>query len=165
MTRVRRFALPLMVIAVVGAMPPSLFAQRAFEGVYIASGADSAGNKYQRAVEIERHGDRYIVSWVSARLIGEALVLEPTWIGVGIVTDEALSVSFVADYAMGIMVYRFGPNGQLSGRWTLEGDDEEICSETLTPLPDVPPVPAAAEPSQEQRPRPSAKSATGAVSL
>ncbi len=165
MTRVRRFALPLMVIAVVGAMPPSLFAQRAFEGVYIASGLDSAGNTYERAVEIERHGDRYIVTWVSARLIGEALVLEPTWIGVGIVTDEALSVGFVADYAMGIMVYRFGPNGQLSGRWTLEGDDEEICSETLTPLPDVLPAPAAADPPREQRPRPSPAPAIGVFSL
>jgi hypothetical protein len=165
MTRVRRFALPLMVITVMGAMPPSLFAQRAFEGVYIASGVDSAGNEYQRAVEIERHGERFIVWWVSARVIGEALVLEPIWVGVGIVTDETLSVGFVADYAMGIMVYRFGPSGQLSGRWTLEGDDEEICSETLTPLPDVLPVPAAVDPPQEQQPRPSPAPAIGAFSL
>ncbi len=62
MTRVRRFALPLMVAAVVGAMPSLLCAERAFEGVYIASGKDSAGNEYQRAVEIERHGDRFIVT-------------------------------------------------------------------------------------------------------
>jgi hypothetical protein len=44
---------------------------------------------------------------------------------------------------MGIMVYRFGPNGQLTGRWTVEGDDEVICSETLTPLTDVLPSPAS----------------------
>lgn len=112
MNRVRRFALLLMVVAAMSVMPSPLFAERVFEGVYIASGKDSAGNEYQRAVEIERHGDRFIVTWVSARLVGEALVLEPTWIGVGIVTDDILSVSFVADYAVGIMVYRFGPNGQ-----------------------------------------------------
>jgi len=146
MNRVRRFALLLMVVAAMSAMPSTLFAERAFEGVYIASGRDSAGNAYQRAVEIERYGDRFVVTWVSARLVGEALVLEPTWIGVGIVTDDILSVSFVADYAMGIMVYRFGPNGQLAGRWTLESDDAVICSETLTPLDDVLSAPTAVDP-------------------
>jgi hypothetical protein len=143
MARVRRFGLPLMVAAVLSTLSSPVFAQRDFDGVYVASGADSAGNAYHRAVEIERHGDRYIVTWVSARLIGEALVLEPTWIGVGIVTGDILSVGFVADDAMGIMVYRFGPNGQLTGRWTVEGDDEVICSETLTPLTDVLPSPAS----------------------
>jgi hypothetical protein len=163
MTRVRRFALPLVVAAVLSAIPASLLAQRAFEGVYIASGADSAGNEYQRAVEIERHGDQYVVTWVSARLAGEALVLEPTWIGVGIATDDILSVSFVTDDGIGIMVYRFGSNGQLTGRWTIVGDDEEICSETLTPLPDVLASPTAVDPPREERRRPSPP-AIGAVS-
>jgi hypothetical protein len=141
-----------MVVAVMGAIPSPLSAQRAFEGVYIASGADSAGHQYQRAVEIERQGDRYLVTWVSARLIGEEIVLEPTWIGVGIAHDDTLSVSFVADYAIGIMVYRFGPNGLLTGQWTLE-DDDVICAETLTPLPDELPPPVAVDPPQERRPR------------
>ena len=137
MTRMRRFALPLMVIAVVGAYSSSAFAERAFEGIYIARGVDSGGNVYRRAVEIERQGDRYVVTWVSARLSGGTLVLEPTWIGVGIATGDFLSVSFASDEAMGIMVYRVGPGGQLNGRWTTDGDDDVICSETLTPLPDV----------------------------
>lgn len=165
MTWIRRFTLPLTVIAVVSASPSLLFAQRAFEGVYIASGADSAGHEYERAVEIERHGDRFVVTWVSARLVGEALVLEPTWFGVGIAIDDILSVSFISDYAMGIMVYRFGPNGQLTGRWTFEGDDEVICSETLTPLPEDLPSPAAVDPPQEQQPRPSSIPAIRAISL
>ena len=63
MNRVRGFALPLMVVAAMSAMPSPLFAEQVFEGVYIASGKDSAGNEYQRAVEIERHGDRFIVTW------------------------------------------------------------------------------------------------------
>jgi len=164
MTGIRRFALPLMVFAIVSARPSPLLAQRVFEGVYIASGVDSGGHEYQRAVEIERHGDRYVVTWVSARFVDEALILEPTSVGVGIVTDETLSVGFVSDYAIGIMVYRFGSDGQLTGRWTLEGDDEEICSETLTPLPDVLPSPAAVDPPQEQQPHPSPAPATRAVS-
>jgi len=159
MNRVRRFALPLMAVAAMSVMPSPLFAERVFEGVYIASGKDAAGNQYQRAVEIERQGDRFIVTWVSARLVGEALVLEPTWIGVGIVTDDILSVSFVADYAMGIMVYRFSPNGELAGRWTLEGDDEVICSETLTPLDDV----LSARTAVDPRPEPLPSSASASV--
>jgi hypothetical protein len=165
MTRIRRFTLALMMIAIVSAWPSSLFAQRAFEGVYIASGADSAGHEYERAVEIERHGDRFTVTWVSARLVGEALVLEPTWFGVGIATDDSLSVSFVTDDAIGIMVYRFAPNGQLTGRWTLEGDDEQICSESLTPLPDVLAAPAGDDPPQEPQTRPSSIPDSGVIAL
>jgi hypothetical protein len=153
-----------MVVAVVSAIAPPVFAERTFEGIYIASGADSAGNTYRRAVEIERDGDRYLVTWVSARLAGEGLVLEPTWIGVGLASDDTLSVSFVAARAMGIMVYHFGPNGQLTGRWTLE-DDEVICTETLTPLPDGLLSPAVVEPPQEQWRRPSSAPAIPVVSL
>ncbi len=134
MTTVRQLALPLMVIAMMSTAPSSVMAQPVFEGVYIASGADSDGITYQRAVEIERHGDRYLITWVSARFVGGVIVLEPIWVGIGIVTDDILSVSFIADYGGGVMVYRPGPNGHLIGRWTLDGDDDEICSETLTPL-------------------------------
>lgn len=151
MPRIYRFGLPLMIAAVLTLPSAPVFAQPAFDGVYIANGVDAAGHEYRRAVDIERDGDRYLVTWVSSRLIEEGLVLEATWIGVGIVTDDILSVSFVTDYAMGIMVYRFGPNGQLTGRWTLE-DDEVICSETLTPLPDVLRAPAAADPPETAPP-------------
>lgn len=165
MTRAHTFALPLIVAAVIGTVPSSLIAQRTFEGAYIASGIDSDGNEYRRAVEIERHGDRFVVMWVSARFFRDALVLEPSWIGVGIATDDILSVSFVAEDMIGVMVYRFAPNGQLTGRWTLEGDDGVICSETLTPLPDVVPGREGADSSQEQRSQPSSVPAISVLSL
>ena len=164
MTWARRFALPFMVILVMGAPSVSLAGQRAFEGAYIASGVDAAGNEYRRAVEIERHGDRFIVVWVSARVIGELLVLEPTWVGVGIATSDTLSVSFITDDVLGIMVYRFAPDGrQLSGRWTLEGE-EMTHLETLTPLADVLPSPTDVDPPEPQ-PRPSSTRAIGVLSL
>lgn len=155
MTRARQLALPLLVFAVVSAAPVSLAGQHAFEGAYIASGVDAAGKEYRRAVEIERHGERFIVVWVSARVVGEALVLEPTWVGVGLAIGDTLSVSFVADDVLGVMVYRFAPDGrQLSGRWTLEGADELVHSETLTPLSDVLPAPTEVAPSDKKRARP-----------
>ena len=155
MTWARQFALPLVVFAGVSAAPVSLAGQRAFAGAYIASGVDAAGNEYRRAVDIERHGERFIVVWVSARVVGETLVLEPTWVGVGLATGDTLSVSFVAEDALGIMVYHFAPDGrQLSGRWTLEGVDELVHSETLTPLSDLLPAPTDVAPPDKQRTRP-----------
>jgi len=140
MTCTRRFALPMIALVAIGAAPVSSAGQPAFDGVYIARGVDSDGNEYRRAVDIERQGDRFIVTWVAARVVGGAIVLEPTWVGVGIANGETLSVSFVAEAedAFGIMVYRFTTDEQqLSGRWTIAGDDEAIYSETLTRLPDT----------------------------
>ena len=165
MTWARQFALPLIVIATVGASSVSLAGQRAFEGAYIASGVDAAGNEYRRAVDIEQDGERFTVVWVSARFVDGALVLEPTWIGVGMADGDTLSVSFIADDVLGIIVYRFAPDGrQLTGRWTLE-DDDTIYSETLTPLLDVLPTPTEGDPSEEQRPRPLSAAAPAVVSL
>jgi hypothetical protein len=144
----------MMALVAVGMVPVPSAAQPAFDGVYIARGVDSEGTEYRRAVDIERRGDRFIVTWVSAQVIGEMLVLEPIWVGVGIANADTLSVSFIAEDALGIIVYRFAPDGvQLSGSWTLEGDDETIHSETLTPLPDVLPEPAAVDPPENPRPR------------
>ena len=161
MTRARRFTWPVIALMAIGAVPVSSVGQPAFEGVYIASGVDAEGNHYRRAVEIERHGDRFTVTWVVAEVVGQAIILEPTWVGVGIETGDALSVSFVADDTVGIMVYTFGADGKLSGRWTVAGEDETVHSETLKRLPDLLQEPAAADPREEQPPRPPA----GTISL
>ena len=76
------------------------------------------------------------MTWVSARLVGEAVVLEPSWFGLGIVTGDVLSVSFVTGDTFGIIVYQASVDGrELSGRWTLAGEDEAIHTEVLTRLP------------------------------
>ena len=142
----RRFALPVIALIAIGAVPVSSAGQPAFDGVYLARGTDADGNEYRRAVNIERHGDRFTVTWVSAQVVGEVIILEPTWVGVGIAIGDTLSVSFVAEDTLGIMVYKFGGDGQLSGRWTMAGDDETVYSETLTRLPDILPEPAATDP-------------------
>jgi hypothetical protein len=136
-TCARRFALTTIALLAIGLMPVSSAAQPAFEGVYIARSVDSDGKEYRRAVEIERYGDSFAVTWVSARLVGETVVLEPSWFGVGIVTGDVLSVSFVAEETFGIIAYEASVDGrELSGRWTLAGDGETIHTEVLTRLPD-----------------------------
>jgi len=164
MTCARRFAAPLLALMAIGVVPVASAAQPGFDGVYIAHGVDAEGLEYRRAVDIERHGDRFAVTWVAAELVGRAVILVPIRVGVGIAAGDTLSVSFVAGDTLGIMVYEFSGDGQLSGRWTLAGDDETVYSETLTRLPDILPEPAAADPS-EGRPRlPTALAAgTGAL--
>ena len=164
MTRARRFTWPVIALIVTGAVPASSAGQPAYEGVYIARGVDAEGKQYRRAVDIERHGDRFTVTWVAAEVVGQAIILEPTWVGVGIVNGDTLSVSFVAEDTLGIMVYTFGGDGQVSGRWTLAGEDERVYSETLTKLPDTLPEPSAADPSEDP-PHPSSPSSAGTVSL
>jgi len=119
--------------------------QPAFEGVYLATGVGADGREYRRAVDIERHGDRFTITWVAAEMVGQTVFLEPTWVGVGIATGDALSVSFVAEDIFGIIVCQFGGDGRLSGRWTVAGEDETVYTETLTRLPDILPEPDAAD--------------------
>jgi hypothetical protein len=160
----RRFVLPIIGLVALGLVPASSAGQPAFDGVYIARGVDSEGHEYRRAVDIEQHGDRFTVTWVAAQIVGETLVLEPIWVGVGIATGETLSVSFIAGDTLAIMVYQVTKDGELSGRWTLEGDDETVYSETLTRLSDVLPEPAAVDPP-ERLPRSPVTPSAGTISL
>ncbi len=151
MTRARQFALGLIALVAIGVVPVSA-ADPAFEGVYIAHGVDAKGTHYRRAVNIERDGDKFAVTWVSARIVGEAIVLEPTWVGVGIAIGDTLSVGFVAGDTFGIMVYKAGADGRLlSGRWALADDDGAVHSETLTRLPDLAPESTTVDPPANQR--------------
>ena len=54
-------------------------------------------------------------------------------------------MSFVTGDTFGIIVYQASVDGrELSGRWTLAGEDEAIHTEVLTRLPDRLLLPAAA---------------------
>ena len=147
MTSARRFLLPIIAIAALGLLPIPAAAQPDFEGIYIARGLDSEGHEYRRAVEIEREGDRFHVTWVEMRVVGDALVLQPTWFGVGLATEGRLSIAFVGEGSFGIVVYEGGQDGEeLAGRWSVADDDGTVYSETLTRLPDELPEPATTPP-------------------
>jgi hypothetical protein len=165
MTRARRFAFGVIALVAIGMVPAAAAGESAFEGVYIANGVDADGIHYRRAVNIERDGDKFRVTWVSARIVGEAIILEPTWVGVGIAIGDTLSVGFVAGDTFGIMVYQAGADGQpLSGRWAIADDDGAVQLETLTRLPDLVPESTTVDPPEEQR-RPSSARAAGKRSL
>ena len=127
-------------------IPAVAVAEPDLDGVYASRGINPDGSEYHGAVHILRHGDRFIVTWMSPRAAGEGLLLELTSVGVGILSGGTLAVSYVAGATVGIAVYEIGQDGQLAGRWTTAGDDN-VHSETLTKLPKpVPDEPAAADP-------------------
>jgi len=164
MTSTRRFALGMLAIVAIGVVPASATAQPEFEGVYIARGVDADGLEYRRAVTIERDGDKFAVTWVAARVVGEAMILEPLWVGVGVAIGDMLAVSFVASDTFGIMVYQAGSDTeQLSGRWAVVDDEGIVHAETLTRLPDLVPEPTTADPPEERR-RPSSALSKSTVS-
>ena len=151
MIRRRQFALGMIACVALCVVPVSAAGQPAFEGVYIARGVESDGREYRRAVNIERDGDQFAVTWVASRVVGEAIILEPIWVGVGIAIGDTLSVSFVAGDTFGIMVYEAGTDKQqFSGRWAVD-DDGAVHSETLTRLANVRPAPTTVDPPDEQR--------------
>jgi hypothetical protein len=134
-------------------MPALVVGQPEFEGIYIARGIDSEGNQYHRAVEIVREGERFVVFWVSPRIIGETLQLELTSLGVGIASGNVLAVSYSVGLSVGVIVYEFSQDGQeLVGRWTVEGDDAEVRSEILVRVPEPNFEPGAADSPPGQEP-------------
>ena len=145
-----RMAMVLLWALVISA-PAS--AQVDFDGVYASRGVNPDGHEYRGAVLILREGDRFLVTWISPRVAGEALFLELTSVGIGIRSGDTLAVSYVAGSGIGIIVYQIGPDGQLLGRWTTDGDDQ-VHSETLTKLADeIPNEPAASDPPAPTPPR------------
>jgi hypothetical protein len=160
------FACIAMVLLSAIAVPRTASGQTDLDGVYVSRGINPDGSEYRGAVQILRDGDRFLVSWISPRAAGEALLLELTSVGVGIRSADTLAVSYVAGPAIGIVVYQIGHDGQLVGRWTTAGD-EKVYSETLTKLPDrVPNEPAAPDPPDDPTPpRRRAPSAAGITAL
>jgi hypothetical protein len=161
------FACIAIVLLAAIAIPAAAEAQPDLDGVYASRGTNSDGSEYRGAVHILRHGDRFVVSWMTLRAAGEGFLLELTAIGVGLRTGDTLAVSYVAGSSLGVIVYQIGEDGHLAGRWTTAGDDA-VHSETLTRLPgQVPNDPAAADPPdapttpRRRAPRPSA----GTISL
>ena len=112
-------------------------------GVYQCEGANPDGTSYRGVVKIVGSGGTYRVTWVMGQ--------RTTSVGIGLVRDGLLTVSYVSGGNLGIIVYRILKGPQLVGEWTLLGADPDVFPETLTKLgtsvrsePDSPGVPRSA---------------------
>ena len=94
-------------------------------GIYLCSGTDPTGNKYEGAVEITAYGELWALRWVFKE--GD------DGHGFGILEGNVLSVIFQTT-SIGWGAYRIeadGPARRLRGRWTSPGE-RTLFTETLT---------------------------------
>lgn len=96
-------------------MSATVFGWTLNTGTYELSGGNSSrnGTGYQGEVIIAPQGQNYSVIW--------KVVSRQAQIGVGILKDDILSVSFVDTdnpAFWGVASYRVGPWGELEGTWT-----------------------------------------------
>lgn len=117
--------------------PPSSIA-----GVYRCSGFNPDGRMYSATVEIFKIENTYRVLWV---LPNDTFVL-----GVGILTGDMLSVSYYGG-SPAIVVYRV-EGTQLSGQWTMGGQEGAVYAETLTLMPEHPPLEMPQAPPSRPQP-------------
>jgi hypothetical protein len=106
------------------------------DGMYASTGVNPDGSQYKGFVHISHRGDSLVVSWMFPQAANGSMVLVPNSVGVGVVSDGMLAVSYYTSRAAGIVLYRIEEDGQrLAGHWTVAGSDGSVYTETLVKLP------------------------------
>jgi hypothetical protein len=147
-----------MILAALAQTPALVAADTVLDGMYMAKGLNPDGTDYQGLVQIVRHGDSFFVTWISYEVSADTILLTPIWMGVGIVTNGMLAVSYHGADRSGVVVYRIESDGQrLDGRWAVAGKDGTVYPETLTKLPDGGLDPPLIEPPAEEHSVPKRK--------
>ena len=98
-------------------------------GRYTCVGTTFDGTKYRGSVRLVKQGDTYVATWT--------LDAGDSYAGVGLLTDNVLSVAWDAGDAPGIIAYKVEKkNGmvRLVGKWTVPGVQGKLMDETLTPM-------------------------------
>ena len=103
--------------AVIVAQKPDL------AGTYRCEGLSPTGKPYRTVVEISKDDQTYVVTWYSR---------EGPAIGIGILRNDTLSVSYFTGQNVGIVVYRVEKGPTLTGQWSILGADGQLYPEVLT---------------------------------
>ena len=96
-------------------------------GIYICDGVNAQG-AYRGFVEIVRAKDTFRVKWTFPRSGDSAL-------GIGIVSNGVLAVSYYGGQTAGVVVYKLDGGTTLVGEWTVAGVNGGVFKETLTRMP------------------------------
>jgi len=94
------------------------------EGQYKCKGNDIDGKEYTGTVEIRKRGETYTLKWTLAGGI--------EYEGVGLRTDNMLSVSWVSVVNSGVLVYQIEKGPKLTGRWSQLGAMPTVQKEVLS---------------------------------
>lgn len=135
----RAFGALLLTAAVVVCPTSSALAAGAdteLAGMYALNGTNPDGTQYRGFVHIAHRGESLMVSWMFPKNSEGKMVLVASSVGVGIVSDGMLAVSYYGSGAAGIVLYRIEEEGhRLAGQWTVAGQNGNVYSETLVKLP------------------------------
>ena len=92
-------------------------------GTYRCEGTSPSGNPYRTVVEIAKDDQTYVVKWYSRGAPA---------IGIGILINDTLSVSYFTGKDVGIVVYKIEKGPKLNGQWSILGADGQRYPEVLT---------------------------------
>ena len=152
MRRAIRHALVAMLLATAGVASTSASGEPELEGVYAVVGVNPDGSEYRGFVHMVRHSETLLVSWVFPHTSDEGVVFVQASVGIGIVSNGALAVSYYTARTAGVAIYRIEEDGKrLAGRWTVVGDGGAVHTETLTRLAGAVPEPVEADPPAPPR--------------
>ena len=148
----------VILVTVLVALPAAQAADEpTLVGTYVSKGLNPDGSEYDGVVRIARHGDSFVVGWMSAVAADQRMLLVPTSVGVGVMSGGMLAVSYYSRQMAGVVLYRIEEDGQrLAGSWAVAGNDGAVYVETLTRVPEADALalpPPSAPRSEEQRPR------------
>lgn len=121
-------------------------------GIYECHGISPEGKAYHGIVEIDKHGDTYLLRWTLGRSVE---------LGLGLVKDDFLAVSYF-DTTIGVVLYKIEDGSRLVGDWTTIELEGQVYSEVLTKLPDGATKPSLPEPKEtapKEEPNPLLKAA------
>ncbi len=146
----RRFAVMVLVVAGPFAGAGIAFAQApasqepTLNGLYLCTGTSPGGQEYKGLVEIAQQGDTFHVLWTFSP--------ENIALGIGILRDRVLAVSYYGKAAGGVVLYKVQDDGSLVGDWTVMGGDGRVFIETLSRVPAGAEQPSAPRRGKPRRP-------------
>jgi hypothetical protein len=121
---IRSLASVVLTAVSLGAFDAVVLAQNSdLTGTYRCEGTSPSGNPYRTVVEISKDDQTYVVKWYSRGAPA---------IGIGILRNDTLSVSYFTGKDVGIVVYKIEKGPKLNGQWSILGADGQLYPEVLT---------------------------------
>lgn len=129
MVRMPALVLTLIGIAGLSASPARLAEEPVdIAGVYACDGVNPQGRPYKGIVEIVKTEETFQLRWTFPQSADSAL-------GIGIVSNGVLAVSYYGGSTAGVVVYKIDGDKKLAGEWTVVGANGGVFKETLTRMP------------------------------
>ena len=153
MKRAIRYASFVVVLAAMTGGPAHAAGEPDLAGLYVARGVNADGSEYEGFVQIAPRRQSFVVTWIFPLGSTDVLSIRPASIGIGIVSEGTLAVSYLAMDVAGVAVYRIEDGGRrLAGQWTVIGKDGAVYAETLTKLSRRAAEPVEADPLDDETP-------------